>query len=150
MKGVGVRTLPLIALLLTVTTNASASPQSTCRNISPSATAVRLSDLPQEIRQDLKTSYADMADPTLPLRQTDSPTERETKYATSRFSHAVLLKGEWFVHYELTYGGQRTLGYFRSSDGRYARAPWHYFGGPFCETLRAILNGVGTPGGANF
>ena len=121
-----------------------------CAHIPIAEVATRLSDLSPEIRTDLMASYKDMGDRNTPLLKTDAPTAREQGLATSRFIQAVRIKDEWFVQYEWTFGGRRTLGYFRGSNGHYQRAPYHYLSGPFCKTLQAIKDGIGNPGGLHF
>jgi hypothetical protein len=144
------RILLFTVLLHIGATTAYAAPQPACSNIEATAVVERLSDLPEDIRIDLTSVYKDIGDRESPLLQTDAPTAAESNYPTSRFFQAVLMKDVWYVQYELTYGGRRTLGYFLGANGHFTKDPWHFFGGPYCETLRAAADGVGTPGGLNF
>lgn len=141
----------LLATLLQVgAATAEAAPRLSCPNISATTVIERLSDLPPDIRSDLTSIYRDMGERSSPLLQTDAPSAVEKTYPTSRFFQAMFIKNFWLVQYELTYGGRRTLGYIRGTTGRYQRSPGHYFSGPFCATIEAVLNGVSTPGGLNF
>jgi hypothetical protein len=59
----------------------------------------------------------------------------------------VLIKNVWYVQFEVSmFAGVRTMGYFRATDGQFHRLPALYLGGPKCETLRAIIEGVYNPG----
>ena len=149
-KGTAVQRLFVFVLLQISAATAEAAPQSTCPDLPATAVVERLSDLPPAIREDLTSVYKDMGERESPLLQTDAPTAAEESYPTSRFFQAILIKNEWYVQYELTYGGRRTLSYIRGTNGQFQRFPGHYFGGPFCEVLKAALHGVVTPGGLNF
>jgi len=150
MKVATMRSIVLMILLQASAATSKPAAQPACPSVPATAVIDRLSDLPPDIRDNLISVYKDMGERNSPLLQTDARTEAERAYSTSRFFQAVLVKNEWFVQYELTFGGRRTLGYFRGSDGRFQRSPNHYFGGPFCETLEAAAHGVVTPGGLNF
>ena len=121
-----------------------------CSTIPATAVVSRLADLPPDVRRDITSVYKDMGDRGSVILQTDAPSPSELKLPTSRFYQAVLIKNEWFVQYERSHGGPTTLSYIRGTDGRFQRFPGHYFGGPYCEVLKAAVNGVVTPGGLNF
>jgi len=91
-----------------------------------------------------------MGDRGSPLLQTDAPTILERDYPTSRFAQALLIKNMWFVQFEVAMTGMLTIGYIKGTDGKFTRSPSHYYNGPACETLKAAVNGVTTPGGFNF
>lgn len=112
----------------------------------------RLSDLPDEIRVDLMTmSQSQMVDGPVTLRQGDAPTEAERLLPTSKFNQGLLIRGTWFVQFEITnLAGVRTIGYVRSERHSFVKSPIYYFTGPACATLEAALAGVITPGGFNF
>lgn len=148
-----IRRITLIAGLLTSTpSHAQTIPAGP--DIRAARVVQRLADLPPQIRKDLISVYRDMADRGGPLLQTDAPTTAKRNYPTSRFFQALFINNEWYVQYELTHGGRRTLGYYLATDGgtekHFARAPWHYYGGPFCETLKAATSGFFTAGSINF
>lgn len=136
-----------LALLLQAAAAPGPRPQAPCANIPAAAVIERLSDLPTDIRQDLLQTYEDMEERGAPLLSTDSPTEGERKYPTSRFVQAVLIKNVWYVQFEVSmFAGVRTMGYVRASNGRFRRDPSRYYGGPACATLRAAIEGVYNPG----
>ena len=143
----------LLLLTLLLATGAAApdtGPDRSCaREVRATATAFRLSELPPEIRDDLNLLlHNDIGDRGAPLLGTDAPRPAEQNFPTTRFFQALLVSGEWFVQFEVSmFAGVRTLGYVRGSDGRFRRWPMHDFGGPACETIRAVLRGVTTPGG---
>jgi hypothetical protein len=144
----------LTLLLLAFLANSPATLTDTClREISATSTVNRLSDLPQDVRSSL--SYFEenilkgrIADSGSPLMQTDAPSAIESGYPRARFSQAVLIRDRWFVQFQVSlWSGVRTVSFTRSSDGRYGLSPGHYFGGPACESLKAAVAGVSTPGG---
>lgn len=128
----------------------AAMPQSCATEVNATSVVEHLSELHPDIRNDLLFRFKDMGDRGSPLLQTDAPSVIESKYPTSRFAQAVLLRNVWFVQFEVAMTGMLTIGYVQGSDGRFTRAPSHYYGGPPCETLKAAFNGVVTPGGFNF
>lgn len=118
-----------------------------CPDVPAEAVIHRLSQLPPDIREDLLRNYKDMGERTSPLLQTDTPSAVESKYPTSRFVQAVLIKNVWYVQFKVSlFAGVRTLGYFRHPDGHYQISASNYYGGPACETLRAAIKGVYNPG----
>jgi len=128
-------------------------PQSACaREVGASATALRLAELPQEIRDDLvrrREVFGDtVADRDSPLLQTDAPTEAERGHATVRFAQAMRVGNSWFVQLEVSLmAGVVTVSYAHQTDGRFRLSPFHHFRGPACASIRAALAGVTTPGG---
>lgn len=146
-----IQLLMLIGLFQPSAAIAASAPRPICADILATAVVKRLSDLPREIRDDLHLNYKDMGEPGSPLLQTDAPTAAEVHYPTSRFVQGVLIKDVWYVQFEVSmFSGVRTIGYVRIDDGRFLRSPSHYYGGPSCETLKAAINGVYTPGGFNY
>ena len=145
-----------LLLFLQVSAGASAataagSPAHSCgKDVGANAVVERLADLPADIRGDLLLTFRGMGDRGAPLLQTDAPSIAEREYPTSRFAQALRIKNMWFVQFEVAMSGGRTIGYVQGTDGRFARSPSHYYGGPACETLKAAVNGVITPGGFNF
>lgn len=151
MKEAIVRKVMLIMLLSVDAASAHAAPQQACANeVKAIAVVERLSELPRDILDDLLSRFKDMGDRGSPLLETDAPSVVESGYPASRFAQALLIKNVWFVQFEVAMGGVRTIGYVRGTDGRFQRSPSHYYGGPACETLKAAVNGVTTPGGFNF
>jgi hypothetical protein len=146
------RKLLLVLLLQVDAASAHAAlPQSCAKEVGAITVVERLSELPPDIREDLLFRFKDMGDRGSPLLQTDAPSAVEMTYPTSRFAQALLIKNAWFVQFEVSmFSGVRTIGYVRGSDGRFTRSPSRYFGGPACETLKAAVKGVYTPGGFNF
>lgn len=144
----------LLMLLFAVgATPLDANPDRSCaQEVRATATAYRLSELPTDIRDDLNLLlHNDIGDSGSPLLGTDAPGPEEQSFPTTRFFQALFVNGEWFVQFEVSmFAGVRTMGYVRGSDGRFRRYPLHYFGGPPCETIKAALAGVTTPGGFNF
>jgi hypothetical protein len=151
MEKPAVRIFMLLVLLQVGAATAQAAPQQSCaKEVKAIAVVERLSELPADIRDDLIFRFKDMGDRGSPLLQTDAPTALERDLPTSRFAQALLIKNVWFVQFEVAMTGTRTMGYFRGTDGKFTRSPSHYYGGPACETLKAAVNGVTTPGGFNF
>ena len=113
------------------------------------ATADRLSELPQEIRDDLMVlTDNEITDENVPLLRTDAPTKAERNHATVRFAQAMRFHNYWLVQYEVAlFAGVRTVSYVSTGDGPFHRSPMFYFGGPACASIRAALDGVTTPGG---
>ena len=144
-------TLLILVLQVGATTAQAAPLQSCAKEVQASAVVERLSELPPDIRDDLIYRFRGMGDRGSPLLQTDAPSAVEMTYPTSRFAQALLIKNVWFVQFEVAmFSGVRTMGYLRGTDGRFTRSPSRYFGGPACETLKAAIAGVYTPGGFNF
>ena len=112
----------------------------------------RLSDLPDEVRADLSAmSHGEMVDGPVSLRPNHASTAAERLLPTSKFNKGYFLKGAWFVQFEVSgTEGLRTIGYVQSGTGRFSRSPMYYFAGPSCAVLRAVIDGVITPGGYNF
>ena len=145
------RKLILIVLLQVGAATAQAAPPLSCaKEVGATAVVERLSELSPDIRDDLIFRFKDMGDRGSPLLQTDAPTALERDLPTSRFAQALLIKNVWFVQFEVAMTGMLTMGYIKGSDGKFMRSPSHYYSGPACETLKAAVNGVTTPGGFNF
>lgn len=130
----------------------TAEQRSCAQEIGATASAYRLADLPQDIRDDLANRRdwlgEDMADSDAPLLQTDAPTAAERGYPTIRFAQAMLVGEIWFVQFEVSlFAGVRTISYIRQNDGRFHLTPLHYFNGPPCASIKAALAGVTTPWG---
>lgn len=144
-----------VALLLWATAVAgagSAQPSSCAEEVGATATANRLAQLPQEIRDRLpqlrEIFGAEMADSDAPLLQTDAPTAAERSYPTIRFAQAMLVGDKWFVQFEVSlFAGVRTVAFIRRADGSFFLSAAHHFGGPACPSIKAALSGVNTPGG---
>ena len=139
----------LVLLLLAVSTvPPETSSRSSCpEEVQATATAYRLSELPQNIVDDLLLlTQNEIADSNAPLLQTDAPTAAERNHATVRFAQALLFRDMWLVQFEVTmFSDVRTVSYVRDSEGRFQRSPRHYFHGPACASIRAALSGVTTP-----
>ena len=151
MEKPAVRIFTLLALLQVGAATAQAAPQQSCaKEVKAVALVERLSELPADIRDDLMMMDKKMGDRGSPLLQTDAPTILERDYPTSRFAQALLIKNMWFVQFEVAMTGMLTIGYIKGTDGKFTRSPSHYYNGPACETLKAAVNGVTTPGGFNF
>jgi hypothetical protein len=137
----------IAAAVLLMAQPAYGASTSSCVGIPATSTVQHLSGLAPNIRADLLGTFKDMGDRGSHLLQTDAPRGAEQHYPTTRFVQAVLIKNVWYVQFEVSmFGGVRTLGYDRGSDGRFYRSRSHYYGGPMCETLRAALSGVYNPG----
>jgi hypothetical protein len=125
-------------------------PQFRCPEAAQAKVATRqLSGLPDEIHRDLRALTNDeITDEDVPLLRTDAPTASETSHATARFVQAMLLGDKWVVQFEVAlFAGVRTLTYIRNNfTGPYHRSQSQVFGGPACASLRAVLDGVATPG----
>lgn len=139
--------------LLAMSAAGGAEPPRSCEGeIGATATAYRLSELPQSIRDDV-TSRREvfgegLADSDSPIRRTDAPSPAESEYPMARFVQAMLVRDIWFVQYEVAlFSGVRTVSYRRKRDGQFDISPSHYFGGPACASIKAALAGVTTPGG---
>ncbi|WP_448662452.1 hypothetical protein ACG3SL_17570 [Sphingomonas sp. CJ20] len=130
-------------LLIAVQTAPVGSTGVCLKDVGAIATAERLAQLPSEIQEDLKLiSHNSMGDSDGPLLNTDSPSDRESKFPTARFLLGVQVKDKWYIQFEQAMSGVRTIGYRRDNMGKFYRAPWQYLGGPACETLRAMVSGV--------
>lgn len=122
-------------------------PQSTCaREFQATATAYRLSEVPQDIRGNFDTLEklwgSKIADSDAPLLQTDAPGPAERDHATVRFAQALLVRDKWFVQFEVRLSsGVLTVAYSRDSEGRLRLSP-PLFSGPACASIRAALDGV--------
>ena len=146
--------IALLALLQSVagTEPTGTDAQRACAyEVGASATAFRLSELPQDVRDEmkrLKPLFGDMADSNAPLLQSDAPAAAERDYPTVRFAQAMLVKDRWFVQFEVSlFAGVRTTSFTRHSDGHFRFSPSHYFGGPACASIKAAVDGVTTPFG---
>lgn len=140
------------ALLVAGTSASAETAISSCaREVQATATAYRLSDLPPAIRADLDLqSNNGMADSGAPIRQplrwtnnrqTNNRIGPDLKLPTSRFVQALFVKGIWFVSYETTMMGPRTIGYLFTTVGL-RPAHFYSFSGPPCEVVKAALKGV--------
>ena len=137
-----------IALWIVGSAAAGNGAQSSCaRDVHATATAYRLADLPQQIRDEM-AAYPEvfgggLADSDAPLLQTDAPAAEERDYPTVRFAQAMLVGDKWFVQFEVSlYTGVRTVSFHRHRDGHFRLRPDHFFGGPACASIRAALDGV--------
>lgn len=143
----------LMLLLAIGPATVETEPRPSCaEEVRATATAYRLADLPKEIRDDLNILMNnEIGDSDSQLLQTDAPVAAERNFPTARFFQALFVNREWFVQFEVSmFAGVRTIGYVRDGNGGFRRWSSHYFGGPACETIKAALNGVTTPGGFNF
>src|SRR5690349_13473224 len=79
-----------------------AEPSTACAEEAGAAErADRLSELPPEIRDDLKMlTKAEMADRDAPLLRTDAPAPSESGNATVRFARALRFRDTWLVQFE--------------------------------------------------
>jgi len=143
----------MIALMIGAVTVPTDAVSSCAQEIHATATASRLSDLPPEIREDLaRISNNEMAESGSHILQTDAPSKADAKLPTSRFMQAILVKDlpnakdTWFVSFEVSMSTPRTVSYYRDQWGRYNRVQMHNFGGPPCESIKAALKGVTSPG----
>lgn len=134
------------ALLVASTSAFVGTPTSSCAaEVQATATAYRLSDLPAAIRADLALqSNNEMADSGTPLWQTDVINKADRNFASSRFVQALLVRKTWFVSYEATMTGSRTIGYYFKEGGGIRRKYSIQFSGPPCEAIKAALKGVGS------
>lgn len=128
-----------------------AGPDTSCaREVRATAAVYRIADLPPSIRSDLLAlARNSIGDPGSPLLNTDAPGPREAQFPRMRFYQAIRVRTEWFVQFEVAMLGMRTIGYIPDAEG-FHRFPLHYFGGSPCDTIKAILRGVTSPGGFNF
>jgi len=143
----------LLMLLLVVGASPPTAELDTCaREVHATATAYRLADLPPDIRSDLTLiAQNGIGDRGSPLLDTDAPGPAQVSFPTSRFYQALRVNNEWFVQFEVSmFAGVRTIGYVPDRNGGFRRYAPHYFGGPACESIKAALSGVTTPGGFNF
>lgn len=135
--------LPVIA------SPAAPAPRTCAEEIRAVAVADRLADLPQEIVEHLRAfNRNDLGDSNGPLLDTDAPPARERDHPTARFHRGYKVGDQWFVQLEVAmFSGVRTIVYKRmSGDNKYHREPWKYYSGPPCESIKASLSGVLTPG----
>lgn len=145
----------LLALLLQLGASATQPDNlSACaRDVQATDTATTLADLPADVRQELTRFEREfmrgrMADSHEPLLQTDAPGPEERNYPTVRFAHALLVRDQWFVQYEVALmAGVQTIDFYRGPNGRFQLSLSHFFGGPACASIKAALAGVRTPGG---
>jgi hypothetical protein len=112
------------------------------------ASAYRLSELPEEIRVDLMAlTNNEITDENIPLLASDALSEAEKKHATVRFAQALRFRDKWLVQFEVAlFFGVRTITYVSTQNGPFRLSPSHSFGGPACASIRAALDGVTTPG----
>lgn len=146
-------TLSLSAILFLTAFEAEPAAVQTCaKEIRANSVVIDLADLPQEIREHLDTfDPKGMGERDSQLLKTDAPVRAERDHRQTRFAQALLVRDEWFVQFEVAlFSGVRTIGYVRDGEGRFRPWPPHYFGGPPCESIKAALQGVTTPGGFNF
>lgn len=128
----------------------AAQPQASCPEFArAAATADRLAELPPEIRERLlRLLNNDIGDRGSPLLQTDAPSAAERGYPRTRFVRGLRFRDMWLVQYEVSMmSGVHTLSFVFGDGGRFHLSRRHFFGGPACESVRAALNGVTTPGG---
>jgi hypothetical protein len=112
------------------------------------ASAYRLSELPEEIRKDLMAlTNNEITDEDIPLLNTDAPTEAERNHATVRFAQALRFRDTWLVQFEVALvRGVRTIAYVSIQNRPFQLFRSQTFGGPACASIRAALDGVTTPG----
>jgi hypothetical protein len=98
------------------------------------ASAYRLSELPEEIRQDLMALTNDeITDEDVPLLATNAPTAAERNHATVRFAQALRFRDLWLIQFEgALFSGVPTIGYVIVEKGRFKLSPRYTFGGPAC------------------
>jgi hypothetical protein len=118
------------------------------KEVQATAIASRMSQLPPEIRDDLMLMFKnDLADSGTPILQTHAPSEAERNLPTSRFVQALLVKDIWYVSYEVSMMGSRTIRFGLAQGGPddpkgFVRKQIYGFGGPPCEAIKASLKGV--------
>jgi hypothetical protein len=93
-----------------------------------------LSELPEEIRQDLMALTNDeITDEDVPLLATNAPTAAERNHATVRFAQALRFRDLWLIQFEgALFSGVPTIGYVIVEKGRFKLSPRYTFGGPAC------------------
>ena len=140
----------LFHLFLPVIASPMALPAPTCaEEVRASAVANRLADLPPEIVEQLRAfSRSELGNSDGPLLSTDAPSARERGYPTVRFHKGYKIGDQWFAQLEVAmFSGVRTLVYRRAAeDNKFHQEPWKYYAGPPCESIKASLSGVLTPG----
>lgn len=109
--------------------------------------AYQLSDLPPEVRLDLmRLTRFSIGERPRPLHRSHVIIPEERGYLGSRFYRALRFQNVWYVQYELALTrGVQTIGYTGDARGRFHASPGLRFGGPPCETIRAVLAGIVAP-----
>jgi hypothetical protein len=145
--------ISLFAAALSLSTPPDARSDFSClEGVKITARANRLRDLPEDVKEGLNFLethvYTEkIAEAGSPIPQSDAPSLAEQDYPQARFAQALLVNDRWFVQIEVSlWAGVRTISFFRGGDGRFHFSPSHYFNGPACESIRAALSGVTTPG----
>lgn len=130
--------------------------QGPCPEFAGAAAAVdRLAELPPEIREHLLSVIDNnMGDPNSILLRTDAVTDAERGQRTSRLVRGLRFRDSrrrrdmWLIQYEAAMRANvHTISYEIGPEGRFRFTRRHFFSGPACESVRAALNGVTTPGG---
>lgn len=139
----------LAMMLLVMGIAAETEAQRSCAlEVGATETAYRLSELPQDIRDDLAKRTLifgdEIADSDGPLLQTDAPTAAERDYPTLRFAQALRVRDRWFVQFERSmFAGVVTVSYNRHHpEGPFNLYPGHFLAGPSCVSIKAALAGV--------
>jgi hypothetical protein len=117
-----------------------------------SETAYRLSELPDDIRQDLQRTDIfhgkRLAESDSPILWTDAPSVKERGYAITRFSHAMRVRDRWIIQFQVSlFANVRTIGYRRRPEGGFELEPGIHLAGPVCPSIKAALEGVSNPVG---